>query len=492
MSDHCLTVHAGGEEKNIYSDGAKSLLSVLREAGFSAPDAPCGGHGTCGKCRVFVRGMVRMDRICEVSGEVCACTAYPAGDLEIFLTDTADAEAENTAPAGIAGGSEGYGLAVDLGTTTVSAALYDLASGKRSGINTHPNAQRAYGADVVSRIEFCRKGDMQTLFNLTSRQLASFCPEPERVTQCVIVGNTVMEHFAAGLDPSPLAVPPFQAQSLFGDVRTLAAFPKARSYFTRCAGAYVGGDVLAGMMACDLDNADGLRLYVDIGTNGEICMGNHECFSVCATAAGPAFEGAEISCGMRAAQGAIDRVSVENGDLRLHVLGDCAPKGICGSGLIDACAALLELRLIGPSGRFINRDKAPEQLRWRFTAVNGVRAFSLCEGVALTSDDIHALLLAKAAIRAGIETLLNGRQPDSITVAGGFGNYLSIPNAVRIGLLPSGCEVRQVGNSAFRGAIMLLADENRARLQALSEKCSYVELSSSEQFYQNYLSMLRF
>ena len=255
-------------------------------------------------------------------------------------------------------------------------------------------------------------------------------------------------------------------------------------YFAKCVSAYVGGDILSGMLACNLQNERDTVLYVDIGTNGEIVLGNCDGFFCCATAAGPAFEGAEIECGMSAEAGAIDAVWSENGEFRIHVIGDCKAIGICGSGLIDAVAVMLNEKIIGKSGRFL---KGCAEL-------NGVKAFKLSDKVYITAHDIHKVQLAKAAIRAGIETLAGKTHIDKLIIAGGFGRSINIENAVKIGLLPDFCaeKIRQVGNAAALGAALLLEPDNETILDELAEKCTYVDLSSSDEFSENYIKNLNF
>ena len=484
VRNHVLCVKNGDNYTAVCANEENSILDALRSAGFAAVEAPCGGRGVCGKCAVRIKGSVRnldTDEVSFVDGTVSACRNALAGDCELWLVS---GEGMNIVSGGrdkIRGGGEGLGLAVDLGTTTVVMALYDLSSGKRIAEKSAENAQRTFGADVISRIEHCRNGNAGALFDCLGNQLSEMAEEFGPLKKVFLVGNTVMEHFAARLDPSPIAVPPFTPQSIFGEHKTIGG---TDVYFARCVSAYVGGDVLAGMLACNLQNEEKTVLSVDIGTNGEIVLGNKDGFTCCATAAGPAFEGAEIECGMSAKAGAIDSVRIENGKITAHVIGGGKAKGICGSGLIDAVAAMLELGIIGKSGRFIKG----------FTELGGKKVFMLADGVYLSVQDIRRLQLAKAAIRAGIDTLLDGNEAREIIVAGGFGNYINSESAVKIGLLPDfGAEkIRQAGNAAAIGAALLLEPDNENVLCQLAEKCRYVDLSSSEEFSENYIKSLNF
>lgn len=483
MKNYILSVKNGGDNTAVCANDENSILDALRCAGIADIEAPCGGRGICGKCAVKVKGLVRCietGEVFEADGSILSCRYAPAGDCEITLNTEkmSIAAAEGVS---LSGGGHGFGLAVDIGTTTIAMALYDLETGKIFAQKSAANAQRAFGADVISRIEFCRKNGAEALYDCLDRQLSEMISGMPKISKISLVGNTVMEHFAARENPVPLAVPPFTPQSLFGEHRTQNG---ADVYLAKCVSTYVGGDVLAGMLACGLNEEKRKVLYVDIGTNGECVLGNSEGFTCCATAAGPAFEGAEIECGMSAATGAIDAVWCENNVIKTHVIGGGKAKGICGSGLIDAVAVMLDMGFIGKSGRLIKA----------YSEINGVKAFSLCDGVYISVHDIRKLQLAKAAIRAGIETLLNGKTADELIVAGGFGSYINTENAVKIGLLPENCaqNIRQVGNAAASGAALLLEPDNELILNSIAEKCSYVDLSSSAEFSENYIKYLNF
>lgn len=484
MKNFVLTVRRGDEKFTVAANGENSILSVLQNADIAAVEAPCGGRGVCGKCAVEIKGLVRYietGEVSEVDGEALSCRCAPAGDCEIHLKTQGEMNIAVPDAVSLSGGKDGFGLAVDIGTTTIAMSLYDLTTGKCIAQKSEMNRQSIFGADVISRIEHCRKDSAEALFNCLDRQLSEMVSDMPPLSKISVVGNTVMQHFAARLNPAPLAVPPFTVQSLFGEHRAQNGIDV---YLSKCVSAYVGGDVLAGMLACNLQNESSTVLYVDIGTNGEIVLGNKDGFTCCATAAGPAFEGAEIECGMNASAGAIDSVRMKNGKLCAHVIGEGKAAGICGSGLIDAVAVLLENGFIGKSGRFIKG----------FSEVNGAKAFILRDNVYLTARDIHKLQLAKAAIRAGIEVLLKEKTVDEIIIAGGFGRYINIKNAVKIGLLPENCaeKIRQVGNAAALGAALLLEPDNETVLNSIAEKCSYKDLSSTDEFSELFIKNLNF
>ena len=517
MEAYTITVVRGDEQEQITANPAESILSAMRGEDYTEPDAPCGGQGTCRKCTVTVTGRVRSvegfgER--DVDGEqLLACRYAAAGDCTVVLTAKEKMNVVTTGAGAIAGGGAGLGFAVDIGTTTVASFLYDLRSGERLGAEGGRNAQRSYGADVISRITCASEGKLPQLRDAVRRQLVGMAEtlcaahgrDVKELKRVRIAGNTVMEHLFDGLDPTNIGVAPFTPESLFGDHRpSSACLPEldcgADVYLCPCVAGYVGGDITAGLVASGAPEAEGLWLYVDIGTNGEMGLGNKDGFVCCATAAGPAFEGAEISCGMDGSAGAIDKVTAVDGDVEVHVIGEGKAIGVCGSGLIDAISALLTVGVITEAGRMLPPEDAPEKLRDRvFRRENGALAFMLKDGVYISAEDIREVQLAKSAIRAGAETLLQlqGKTADDITdlvIAGGFGSYIDKRSALHIGMLPQVPpeKINNVGNAAGAGAALTLTDAGEAALEAFNKKCTYLELSSSHEFMENYVEYMAF
>lgn len=488
-----LCIHINNSIFHINADSEHTILDALRANGIPI-NAPCAGRGTCGKCKLLCKGQLLMSANMHSQyfyGEVNACRCKPAGTCEIWIYDEKFSFSHSDLPI-LCGGGEGKGLFVDIGTTTISSGIYDLKSGKCIRKISMLNAQRLYGADVISRLEYCRNGELDHLFDCTKTQINELIDYKD-LNRISIVGNTIMEHLAAQIDPSSISIPPFIPQHFFGEeIKSL--YQNIDTYFAPCISGYVGGDIIAGLLACNLHIASGLQLYVDIGTNGEIAFGNSHGYITCATSAGPAFEGAEIECGMNAIDGAIDHIQSNNGDIYCHVIGNKVAKGICGSGIIDAVAVMLDLHLINKTGRFVGKEQVPKNLQWRFSFKNGYKVFYLCDKVYLTQHDIHNVQLAKAAIMAGIETLVKNRDYDCLTLAGGFGNYIDISNAIRIGLLPKIQEnkIRQAGNAAARGAALLLEDQSRAEIRLLAKSCSYIDLSLSNSFSESFIRNINF
>ena len=407
------------------------------------------------------------------------------------------------------------GLAVDIGTTTVAAYLYDLLTGKRLGIRSGLNAQRSYGADVISRISAAMEDGLQPLQTAIVGQLnswiESFCKElgavPEDICDVTIAGNTTMLHLLAGYDPRNIAGAPFIPASAFGTTIPavelgLHTCVDTEVYLGPCVSGYVGGDITLGMISAGATDTENLCLYLDIGTNGEMAAGTKDGYVFCATAAGPAFEGAEIRYGTGGVPGAISRVYLQpDGDIGYETIGDEKPVGICGSGLIDAVRVMLELEVLDETGRICEQDEAPESVKHRLEEKDEPSFILDIEtGIAITQQDIRELQLAKAAIAAGIRTLLDTYgatvdQVDSLKLAGGFGSYIDAVSACAIGLLPKELldRIEVVGNAAGAGASMALLDqEARDRAATLRQKGRYVELSGNATFQNAYIEEMCF
>jgi uncharacterized 2Fe-2S/4Fe-4S cluster protein (DUF4445 family) len=420
-----------------------------------------------------------------------------------------------------------FGIAFDLGTTTVVATLLDLATGTPAAVASALNSQQPFGADVITRISAtmldpAALGRLTELAHQTLGQLAAeVCAEagvdPAEVYEIALAGNATMTHIALGIDPEPLGVAPFiLATRLLPEVLAadlgVAAHPRARAVVFPPFGAYVGGDITAGLLASGMDRDQRIRLFIDIGTNCEIVLGNRDWLLATAAPAGPAFEGAAIRCGMRASDGAIEVVTMTPEALDLKVIGDAEPAGLCGSGLVDAVTGLVRLGLLDSSGRLVPTEQAAELapgLAGRLTTLGAERVFVLhwlgdpgdvAKSVYLSQRDVRELQFAKAAIATGWHILLEeaGLQPGDIQqvlLAGSFGSYLSPANAIRLGLVPEVGVLRVVsaGNVAGEGAKMaLLSVRERAGGLALLEEVRYVELSDRADFNDRFVDQLSF
>jgi uncharacterized 2Fe-2S/4Fe-4S cluster protein (DUF4445 family) len=419
-----------------------------------------------------------------------------------------------------------YGVAYDLGTTTVVATLMDLTTGAPIAVASMLNQQQPFGADVISRISSTMLdpdslGKLQelaqtTLDDLTRDVCAQAGIDPDCVYEVALAGNATMAQLVLGIDPEPLGVAPFilATSSYTGLLATdlgVHVHPRARAVLFPHLGAYVGGDIIAGVLAAGMDRDKRLRLFIDIGTNCEIVLGNGERLMATAAPAGPAFEAASIRCGMRAAPGAIEVVTITDDGLTLQVIGDVPPTGICGSGLVDVIAELARVGLIDASGRFLPAehiaDKRPD-LSPRFVERDGERLFVLATAqetadgseVILSQRDVRELQFAKAAISTGWKLLMEEfgvteADIQQVLLAGSFGSYLSAKSAVGIGLVPEIPVMRIVsaGNVAGEGAKMaLLSESERHGAQALLDEIHYVELSDRTDFNDRFIDELAF
>jgi uncharacterized 2Fe-2S/4Fe-4S cluster protein (DUF4445 family) len=420
-----------------------------------------------------------------------------------------------------------FGIAFDLGTTTVVATLLDLSTGTPVAVASALNQQQPFGADVITRISATMMDPdtlarltalaQQTLAELAAEVCAAGGIDPAEVYEVALAGNATMTHIVLGIDPEPLGVAPFiLATRLLPEVLAaelgLPAHPRARAVIFPPFGAYVGGDITAGLLASGMDRDARTRLFIDIGTNCEIVLGNRDWLLATAAPAGPAFEGAAIRCGMRAADGAIEVVTMTPDGLELKVIGDVEPAGLCGSGLVDAVTGLVRLGLLDSSGRLVSEERAAELapgLADRLTQLGAERVFVLhwlgepgnvSRSVYLSQRDVRELQFAKAAIATGWRILLEeaGLEPGDIQqvlLAGSFGSYLSPANAIRIGLVPDIPVLRVVsaGNVAGEGAKMaLLSVRERAGGLALLEEVRYVELSDRTDFNDRFIDQLAF
>ena len=480
-------------------DGDKTVMQLLREQGVPVR-SDCGGNGICGKCRVSADGE-----------HFLACRTVPDREMTVIVDDDVLGEeeietelsgsarawadrkgAEGAAGSGAEGGAEGgkaghagYFLAVDLGTTTVAAALIS-PEGEIIAEAGKASSQRSYGEDVISRIEASCAGKRESLRNaargdvdsLRLRCAAEAGVPSTAVRSTVIAGNTAMEHLYMGYDVSGLAQAPYEAY-------TTDIIYNAATVLLPCISPFVGADVLAGMACADFDKAEGYNAFIDIGTNGEIALSCPDGILVTSTAAGPALEGAGISCGMAASAGAVRDVQI-SGDLKyFDVIGQDDPAGLCGSGVIALTAELLKNGILDRSGAFVHGFG------------NG---YQIARSVRFTQEDVRKVQTAKAAIRAGLEVLLKEAGIDAgdlgkLYVAGGFGRWIDPDKAFEIGLFPEKLrgKIEVCGNTSLGGAIgFARGDITEERLEAIRKKCRPIELADDPRFKDEYISNMDF
>ena len=571
---------------------AGTTLLAAEIAADLRPDAPCGGVGACGKCRVDIlaeNGDRRSVLACETKIDRDMTVFFSEEEAHRILTEGTGTVTElapairalrlqvekpslkdpssgwtrvkravldagggeirpdakladglektlnslEYAPEGILyhdellalrGGGRLLTAAVDIGTTTVVLYLADAQTGEVLATGSTLNPQTEYGADVISRANYAIEHSPQPLAaairaairDLLSDALKQAHAEARDVFSIVIAGNTCMHHLFLGLDPESLVLSPYipsvaDPMALDASPFGFPVNPRAKLFLLPCIAGFVGADTAAVMVACGAEHRKELTLVIDIGTNGELVLCENGRMVACSTAAGPAFEGAKITCGMRGAEGAIDHAHIENGALRYTVIGGGRPRGICGSGLLDLTAALLKAGVLDETGRFADPDELPKQSRAladRLQTIGGLRSFVIASGkesgtgeaIYLNQKDIREVQLAKGAMAAGIALMLAhfGRKAGDIRkvlIAGAFGNYMSPESACAVGLIPAQLleRIEAIGNAAGAGALMCALSEpcflQAAQMAAHTE---FIELAADPDFQDRFVEELMF
>ncbi len=520
MDHFAITFRPDGKQISIHS-GA-TLIEAAGQAGIIL-NTVCGGKGTCRKCLVYLEPDSRAVLACQYRIESDLVVTIPAESRffeQRILTEGVEAGAGiepniykdylEMDPSGTV-----LGLALDIGTTTVVAKLIDMKDGQCRATEAALNPQIRFGDDVVSRIAYAKgereftelhRAIIECINQLVDKLCRKAAVATGQIHELCAVGNTTMNHIFLKLPVAQLGQAPYQAWSLDAhDVPPeplgLHMNPDGNVHVVENIAGFVGADTTAVALATDVDSAEEMTLIVDVGTNGEIVLGTKDQLCAASCAAGPALEGARITCGSRAAEGAIEAVVLGDDAIDLDVIGNCPPRSICGSGLIDAVAVMLDLGIVDATGRFAEpselKDKLPSAIFSRIIQRDGQTAFSLAEAAAgaerqvfLTQRDIRQVQLAKGAIRAGIRLLqqragLRDSDIADVLLAGAFGNYIRPLSALRIGLLPAvGVEkIRFVGNAAASGAQMLLISrECRKQAGRLARKIEYVEIAHEPGF----------
>jgi uncharacterized 2Fe-2S/4Fe-4S cluster protein (DUF4445 family) len=508
-------------------------------------DAPCSGNGLCGKCRLrLISGVVDVTKNPRLSDEEfeegwrLACQSSVAGDA-IFLVpadasafksgiqtadlstkqelETYEKAVEGIFAAGIRRGTEeqGIGLAVDIGTTTVTAALLDLESGAILAKASAGNGQIRYGADVINRIiQQSKPGGIERLRHAVREEtlipiFESLCrgaaKAPEDITRVVIAGNTTMEHLFVGADAQTIRLEPYVPEFLELHGKTagelgIPARTDAPVIFAPNVGSYVGGDISAGVLPAMLWHSGAMTLFIDLGTNGELVFGNEDYMLCCACSAGPAFEGGDISCGMRATHGAVDSCTIdpETMEPKLSIIAGDKPMGLCGSGLISMISELFRCGIINAQGKFIREGR-----RVRYDQYGGaayVLAFAdesaTGSDITLNESDLDNFIRAKAAIFSAIRTMLKSLDMtvddiEKIIIAGGIGSGIDIAKAISIGMLPRQPleKYSYIGNSSLTGACaMLLSDEATEKVFEIGRNMTYIELSTHPGYMDEFVA----
>lgn len=492
MKKHTIRLHPLGKE--IQVNDQTPLIDVLHEFGI---EFPCGGKGTCGKCKVrLLKGEIKMTDAHRVKIEQLglsrewrlACFSQCTGDITLEIEQfnhliLADESEFDFVP------QKGFGVAIDLGTTTVVAQLIDLSSSKVLAVETMLNPQVKFGADLISRIQACLDGNAPEMTRIIRSAIGTMIElmvvkHKVDLQKIVLVGNTAMQLIFCNCDVTSLAMYPFHSDNLgmktfnskelgwdFKVVETVQFYPSI--------GSFVGSDILAGIAATGLHQKEDYTALIDLGTNGEIVIGNKNLIVCASTAAGPAFEGANILMGMRAVTGAISSFNLDIENIVAHVIGNTSPKGICGSALIDAVAILHKLDQVGLFGEINSREDH----------------VNLIEKIILTQKDINEFQLAKAAIAAGMTILANKlsipvSDIQQVYIAGGFGNYINLEHVSDLGMIELPEEkISKMGNTALIGAKMFLFSDKKIISEILA-KTRHVNLEGDPNFQNIYVDKM--
>lgn len=518
------------DEKTVTIQARKgqSLLEQLREADIYI-SAACGGQGKCGKCKVWMtqgateateadRRFLEEEEL--AAGWRLACLSYPAGDCAIRIVSDDESEFEvvadhNEEQSGRETAAGACAIAVDIGTTTLAVQLVEQGSGRLLHTVTGINHQRAYGADVISRIQASNEGKgkelkdsiRRDLFQGIQRLLGEYPVDPKQIQAVAIAGNTTMGHLLMGYSCQTLGVYPFTPvniettalsfEELFAEQLAQAEADdicqRIRAEVTLLPGisTYVGADISAGMLSCGFDRRKEPCILIDLGTNGEMAIGNKDRILVTSTAAGPAFEGGNISCGMGSVPGAICKVRIQDGEAKVTTIGDKPPVGLCGTGVIETVCELLGQELIDETG-MLEEDYFDDGYELAKTSEG--------EGIVFTQKDVREIQLAKSAVRAGVETLMRryGVTPKEVShvfLAGGFGYKIDLNKTIAIGMLPEAFaeKTTAVGNSSLGGAVEYLThSEASGRLGRIVERSTEIELSTDKDFNQFYTDYMFF
>lgn len=503
-----------------------SLLDQLRERGIYI-SAACGGKGKCGKCRVQMvtgateprEGDVRCFTEEELaSGWRLACTAYPKEDCRIRIQSDDETRFSIVSEHGEDHGAakeetEGYEIGIDIGTTTIAIELVGKSGGQVLHTVTAINRQRAFGADVISRIQASNDGQKEALrdsiredlYRGIKRLLHESEADGSRVSRIAIAGNTTMGHLLMGYSCETLGVYPFTPVDI-GTITTSFAELFERQIQAEAGeplvlpadiillpgiSTYVGADISSGMLVCEFDKLEKPCLLIDLGTNGEMAIGNRDKILVTSTAAGPAFEGGNISCGMGSIPGAISAVSIRDGEIRLKTIGDEPPVGLCGTGVIETVCELVKAELVDETG-MLDEDYFEDGFELAKTPEG--------EPILFTQKDVREIQLAKSAVRAGVETLLlrygaTYEDIDRVFLAGGFGYKIDLEKTIGIGMLPEEFRAKTtaIGNSSLGGAVVYLTEgDAKERLKQVVELSTEVELSSDKDFNNFYTEFMFF
>lgn len=507
-------------KKEIPFEEGKSVMEILVDEGIYINNA-CGGKGTCGKCLVNVDGEQRL-----------ACSVFPKGDMTVELMEEREGrhyvltsgympDFSFEPSVDLSGDEDKYGLAVDIGTTTVAAALVNLRSGDEMADASCINPQKIYGLDVLTRITFetdnpenGRKKLQKAIVDGLDILIEELCTrsdiERTQIHQMVVAANCTMLHMLLGVDATSIGVAPYtprfvKAQCLPASEIGLVLAEDAAVYCLPSVSGYIGADIVAGAYVCGLDKTNENVLLIDIGTNGEMVLSRKGRMVSCSCAAGPALEGMNISCGMRAAEGAVEDIRITERGIEVKVIGDKEPEGICGSGILAAVRELLHCGFLRKNGAFIQKDSIdPKDYRYHMIRLDGKKRELLIRGgqkpLVVTQGDVRQVQLAKGAILSGVRALLKeaGIAPDEldkVMIAGQFGAHLPAKSLIETEILPRefADKIVYIGNSSKTGAYMALMSHTvRKEMEELAENIDYFDLATAEGYERLFSECINF
>lgn len=517
-----IVVLRGDQQFKIHCEAAETLLqAMLRNHIYLS--AYCGGRGSCGKCKIkLLEGhldITEPDRKYFTEKELkegyrLSCFAYPQQNCKVRLMagDEGDfvilTEGLTSSRGGIAV-DEGYGIAIDIGTTTIAISLVGLTVKNVLHTYTIVNKQRAYGADVLSRIKYANEDNLTHLQEIIRGQLRKGIHElvnetkidKEKIQSVAIAGNTTMGHLLMGYPCESLGVYPFTPYNVKTTTKSFqeifqSDYLKARVTLLPGITAFVGADIVAGLAVCNFDREKEVSLLVDLGTNGEMAIGNQDKILVTSTAAGPAFEGGNIQCGCGSVAGAICNVRLDGKRVHYTTIQDKPPIGICGTGVIEILSELLREGHMDETGLLIDEYFEEGFVLTEKTKETGADQVK----IVFTQKDIREVQMAKAAVRAGIEVLIEQygityEQINAVYLAGGFGYHMDIKKAVHIGLIPQALEekIKPVGNSSLTGAVSyLLEDNTKERMERIISVAREINLANEASFQDYYIDYMYF
>ena len=528
-----LTIEPGGYRVGIEEN--ETLLDAIRKVDQLRFEAPCNGRGTCGKCRVRALSgsfsdlsaseIGRLPQKEREEGTRLACCTTVTGEeavIELFekkekAVVLADAAYHRSVKVPLFSGINDapYGIAVDIGTTTVAAVLLDLRTGDTLARTSAINPQTEVGGDVLSRIAYtignapglkkCQTLIVEALNRMTRDMLCETGLAPSEIRAYTVAANCTMLHLLLGVDPESLSRAPFTPVFVEGQERMaheIGLLPENTSALLYClpsVSAYIGADIVAGIYMSKIDRTDKNIMFIDIGTNGEIVLSRGGQLYACSCAAGPAMEGMNIVCGMRAAEGAVETVSAKDGRVAIGVIGGTEPVGLCGSGVLESVSMLLSTDSINPSGRLTPKKTTIPEAYYEEGKEKGYY-LDRAHGIRFTQGDVRQIQLAKGAILSGFCALmersgLTFEDLDEVMIAGQFGAHLKAETLADIGILPGETrnKVTYIGNTSLGGAISVMLDDRlTAKYESIRSRVDYMELGTYKGYNDLFVKCLSF